>query len=806
MPVQKHDVRPVKRPSGLVPPPVELRGITELRLHGVGGTAPENLLGDVAPQLASGDRIAGFYRTADLDGRHVEAYSWGGLTSRSASRVLWLLLFPFALANLAGWMCTAKAWQSRWRFYLHRTLVRWAALGLTVNLLLVTAMTTMDLVGYQCGGQADCVDRWWLRWLRFGPLDDHPGWRVLVGAAVPLLVILGLVVLAGRSLSRYEEVHPPYREGDQPAAEVSTSTPARPRVGLDDPDFWSGKRSVGDLALIHIGTALAFLAWITAYTVHSIPLEMGAPLRGSGWYTAAAISAFIVLLGALVLLSLNTVPRRLITAVALLGLLAAGCAIVLSLLQPAAPGHALASSPGPLPGMRLAANWTYGWCIGAALAVLLSSAVSGRSTFGVAAPFVAITLGVVLLNGVGIGSMIRVADLLGNVPSPGGSATRPNPLYVYPIIYAVTPYLTLLPVVILLCFALVEAFTLWHAARSSRRAIVRSDYLAIPRPAPSSVWDRSAVADDEESDGKIAKRSYLLRLWAEMRRVGWAARIARGRRLAQMPRDVDKLLTLIAFIALATLVYSWIVIWRYDTLPYARPWMVTMATWLAAAIPFAVLLLLRWGWRGLDSRRHLGVLWDVGTFWPRAYHPLAPPSYAERAVPELQRRLWRLHDSGGRVVLAAHSQGSVIALAALLQSRRRPPDDKVAVVTFGSPLRKLYGWAFPAYFDDGTLDRGRQRMWAWRNFHYDTDYIGGPVLADTATNKVDQRLDDPPTSWYVFGQQSPPLGRHSGYWIDPQVWDQVDTYATNLPIPTGPPAAGTRMAADAGSGVPPAAG
>ena len=178
MPVQRFNSAPVNRPPGLVEPQVERHGLTELRLHGVGGTTPENLLGDIAPQQVSGDRIAGFYRTADLPdrrvdgshlpGRHVEAYSWGGLTSRSGSRVLWLLLFPFAMANVAGWMCMPKVHEMKegekpWRFWLHRTAVRWASLALTVNLFLLVALISMDLIGYQCGGQSTCVgNRWWL--------------------------------------------------------------------------------------------------------------------------------------------------------------------------------------------------------------------------------------------------------------------------------------------------------------------------------------------------------------------------------------------------------------------------------------------------------------------------------------------------------------------------------------------------------------------------------------------------------------------------------------------------------------------
>jgi hypothetical protein len=49
--------------------------VTELRVHGVGGTTPGALLGDLAPQQVADDAVAGFYRTDDVAGRHVEAYS-----------------------------------------------------------------------------------------------------------------------------------------------------------------------------------------------------------------------------------------------------------------------------------------------------------------------------------------------------------------------------------------------------------------------------------------------------------------------------------------------------------------------------------------------------------------------------------------------------------------------------------------------------------------------------------------------------------------------------------------------------------
>ncbi|MEU4780560.1 hypothetical protein [Micromonospora sp. NPDC023633] len=42
----------------------------------------------------------------------------------------------------------------------------------------------------------------------------------------------------------------------------------------------------------------------------------------------------------------------------------------------------------------------------------------------------------------------------------------------------------------------------------------------------------------------------------------------------------------------------------------------------------------------------------------------------------------------------------------------------------------------------------------------------------------------------MHGQQPPVLGRHSGYWIDSRVWDLVDRYAEELPLPGNPPPAG----------------
>ncbi|MGH3237514.1 MAG: hypothetical protein ACRDOH_30505, partial [Streptosporangiaceae bacterium] len=141
MPIPRHSTGLPSVQLAAVP---DCGGVTELRVHGVGGTPPDATLGDLAPEQVSGDAIAGFYRSSDhqasdedraarLDvDRHVEVYSWGGLTSQSKVRVLWLALLPFLFCNLAGWMCSARTRESVWRFRLHRLAGGLGALALTV--------------------------------------------------------------------------------------------------------------------------------------------------------------------------------------------------------------------------------------------------------------------------------------------------------------------------------------------------------------------------------------------------------------------------------------------------------------------------------------------------------------------------------------------------------------------------------------------------------------------------------------------------------------------------------------------------
>ena len=79
----------------------------EIRIHGVGGSTPEGLLGEDHPHNAepvpgAGDARCGVW--ARVREPNTQGFVWGPLTSQSPFQALWIVLFPFTLLNAAGWM------------------------------------------------------------------------------------------------------------------------------------------------------------------------------------------------------------------------------------------------------------------------------------------------------------------------------------------------------------------------------------------------------------------------------------------------------------------------------------------------------------------------------------------------------------------------------------------------------------------------------------------------------------------------------------------------------------------------------
>jgi hypothetical protein len=238
---------------------------------------------------------------------------------------------------------------------------------------------------------------------------------------------------------------------------------------------------------------------------------------------------------------------------------------------------------------------------------------------------------------------------------------------------------------------------------------------------------------------------------------------------------------------------------------------------------------LRSAYKDPAQRKVIGALWDVGTFWPRAAHPFAPPCYAERAVPELVDRIrvltgtveeresdpawWSLQAhmrdaqktehldvTPGPLLLTGYSQGSVIAPAVVAQLPEETVK-RVALQTLACPARRLYGRAFPAYFGPAELaalasrlttppapgeadpEPGAAMAWSvpdvrlrWRNLVRETDYIGSWVSKPNDPNplraSVHDALDlpswDPPAIAADDYPTPAPIHRHSDFWQDPR--------------------------------------
>ena len=176
--------------------------------------------------------------------------------------------------------------------------------------------------------------------------------------------------------------------------------------------------------------------------------------------------------------------------------------------------------------------------------------------------------------------------------------------------------------------------------------------------------------------------------------------------------------------------------------------------------------LLRQAYSDSAKRKTIGALWDVGTFWPRAVHPLAPPCYAERAVPEVVDRIRLLtghlttgpddaaylHALAGRpdlertyqltvpygpLLLTGYSQGSAITLAVIAQL---PKDvlPEVALLTLACPARRLYGRAFPAYFGPAQLAELAQLLDATITGEASAPGQPGPVEESTPSQRLDR--------------------------------------------------------------------
>lgn len=114
------------------------------------------------------------------------------------------------------------------------------------------------------------------------------------------------------------------------------------------------------------------------------------------------------------------------------------------------------------------------------------------------------------------------------------------------------------------------------------------------------------------------------------------------------------------------------------------------------------------------------------------------------------------------MVVSAHSQGSILAVAALSQLLEL---GRVGLVTYGSHVGTLYRRAFGAYFDEERIGQLHARLGGpdgerWQNLFRLTDPVGGPIFGEQA----DHCVPDPATAAAQPDPLDPPLEHDREPW------------------------------------------
>ncbi|MPY78670.1 MAG: hypothetical protein GEV04_09260 [Actinophytocola sp.] len=752
--------------------------VIELRVPGLVGVSGEQLLDSVATVTVAGDETGEIVRPADRLRRPVagpvlhalgraiprtlEGYLWHKMTSGGATKTAWALLFPFSLANVAHGMLPPAPEGSR----VTRALVALAQAVLRVFGLLLTALfvtqvgvISLDLIAAQCLAPGTGCLSAVPDVIREGEVI-----RTLLGLVPPLLLIAVLYRVSASSWQR-------------------TGIPVMTATSRPSPDAVPGHslqphRTAGVLRGLHTMAALACVALLPLGGVFAPPDGTDARVV---WLVAVAFFGLTAVAAAL-LDDIADWLRRLLPPVVVAALLTIGVALVVAAAligSPLTPGVG-----ATLPGVDAMAEGLLVLLLATAAVfglVLAPLALLGRRQWRtlphrlrpwlggwVAAPTV--VLASLLGAGFGAGIAITVRQLLG-----GEELVLP-------------PSYTALTV-------------LWGAGTVIAALLWAGTYLvAIPlrrrlRGIPRIVRILQTGAREQRTAADA-----------------WATAIIERKHL-------HRLVTVMALLLGAGA--GPLVVLRLNDRP--------LPVWLD---PFAGLGVLALGLfaaglvrtvysaaRYPEHRRHLGALADLVFFWPRRAHPIVPPSYAVKVVPDLVERVrYHLREPDTRVVLSGYSHGGLLAMIAAARLTTELTDqerERVGLITAGTPAQWGYQRAFPSLLPPATLGTlygaldGRWRglcrgtdsfgggVTTWRHqvvggqllgIGYLTDGTIGPLPAaerGKANSLVlggDHWLADPVPHAEECRRWAAGVLRHNDYLVDPE-WDRAVAMAAGLEIP-----------------------
>ena len=789
---------------------------TELRIHGVSGSNGPTMLEHPTVLQVAGDGVTQFYRRWTPAGQgatsvpwRLEAYSWGGLTEKPLAAASWILLAPFMLYNVAHFMLPAadkreaepsEAKEPTVDMNLKRlsrdrphavtqTLLRVLALAATLQLILAAVAVLVGTVAVQAANARfpSWLD-WYQRWT--------PDWRVRAAAVGVGAVVAALWVVSVRTENKYEA------RMSEPDAETDD------RWALTQGGFWMGRELVRRQRSLHAAGALAVTALVLSRPVDGIP---------TGRLVVAGMSVVVLVLVAVTLL-LRLADRHHVSLAGVLPVatrstlwcrlvFGAGVATLVAALLPGGWAAAPEGHPAGVPGLI---NICLGLLLAqvallAVLGVLVAVMARGRTKKAGFQPFLRgqvatlVVLLAICLGGL-LGALVNVgAARLFGVPVSSSVRAEPVPNALQ-IPWPIAAF-AFAPVGLLVGAAAAALYLGWRWWRTTSDLTEEKPPPRAAEPAePANVngataRKRSKVADeygteygDPDAEDYRRSRRRVARAWAVATLPDHAARVAAAATAGMTAAIILAELT-------ALLVSD-------EPHPVLRGIAgVSSAAGLIGAA--ALVTVVRSAYRSPDRRRSFGALWDVATFWPRAAHPLAPPCYGERAVPEVVDRVRILTGTvrenpadpdsrrieaysrnlgtsaaaiiePGPVLLTGYSQGSIIAPAVVAQLRA-DTREKVKLLTLACPARKLYARAFPGYFGVDQLDMLRSLTGPgdWKNLVRHSDYIGSWIFTDPRTDAgpgdLDQLCLDPVTVTADIDPTPPPIHRHSDWWPDARV-------------------------------------
>ena len=807
--------------------------VTELRIHGVSGSNGPTMLEHPQALQVSGDGVAGFFRRWSPDGPgrpsvpwKLEAYSWGGLTEAPLASASWLLLAPFMMYNVAYFMLPPTVAHGESMMVMepephlrrdqgHRiahALLRLLAVAATIQFVSAAATVTMSTVAWQAAGPTHLLLPNWMGW--YGAWTA--GWRIALALAFTGLIVAGLWWISVKTASMYE----------------ARTSVARPELNADwpltQPGFWRNRALVGRQRELHAAAAGASVALIAV-------LPAGHP-AWARW--VAIVLAAAVLAAAVVLVTMPLADRHTVTMVhggnpdashpdaahpgggAPIGntadrwckgvLIAALAALVISALVSGWTDQQHDRQPGALPGLPgfLAVLLIVQAVLLIALAVTVARlARRAREANIDARPYLGGNLATLLAAlGFSLGGLLTavinfgVTRLLGTaepsgfhfMPSPPDALAVPWPVFAF----GAAP-------VGLLLGAIAAGIVLFRRyQRNAREFGTRT--AGAPSPVAAAYAASTAGGSDGDGPAYTTHRGAIARAWA----------------MGLIVDDADTATALavggtlvLVLAAEITAAVSAGAPGHPTTLPSVWHGAAALVSLIAIAVAGGLVTLLRQAYSDPARRKTIGALWDVGTFWPRAVHPLAPPCYAERAVPEVVDRIRLLtgrftddpadianvkYQAGlsdlertegltvppGPLLLTGYSQGSVIAPAVVAQLPAEVLPE-VALLTLACPAQRLYGRAFPAYFGPRPLTQlagllhataPGQEPGRWKNLRRRSDYIGSFIFAEPEPSlddaylrdHVDQPCLDPAVLVQNANLTPPPTHRHSQFWADPR--------------------------------------